>query len=259
MGAANGEGGLRIGYKPQSGVPPEALWLAPLKARAIEVSVFLIFFVVGVLLFGSGLLAAYEELRFRLSGREVEASVSAQKSIPSGRRGTLPGVSYRFTTPDGRQFEGERIIPEPDLLAKLQPGSPLAVAYLPDRPTTNRPRGSSDWAAMLVAFPIGALAMGLGGGLAWFILRPIFRIWRLVRVGVPAEGAVLAIERAAISFSRRVQSQIRYRYRDRLGGIHEGKSPPMEASDLEGWTPGAHGEVRYDPRRADRSIWLGKT
>jgi hypothetical protein len=33
----------------------------------------------------------------------------------------------------------------------------------------------------------------------------------------------------------------------------------MAAGDLEGWKPGARGEVRYDPRRPDRSIWLGKS
>jgi hypothetical protein len=235
-----------------------SLWLDPLRARAIELSVFMIFFVVGVLLFGSGLLAAHEELRYRRSGEEIEATVVAKKDMPSGRRGTQPGVSYRFTTPGGRAFEGERIIPEPALLEKLQPGSPLTVVYLPDRPATNRPRGSGEWGAMLVAFPIGILAMGLGGGLAWFILRPIFRIWRLLRIGVPAEGTVLDVGSAAVSFSRRVQSQIRYRYQDRLGGIHKGKSRPMEAGDLGSWKPGARGAVLYDARRPDRSIWLGE-
>jgi hypothetical protein len=233
-----------------------SLWLDPLRARAIELSVFMIFFVAGVLLVGSGLRAAYEELRYRRSGEEIEASVVAKKNIPSGRRGTRPGVSYRFTTPDGREFEGERVL-EPDLLEKLQPGRPLTVVYLPDRPATNRPRGSSEAGAMLFAFPIGAVSTALGGGLAWFIFAPIMRIRRLVRVGVPAEATVLGIDSAAISFSRRIQSQIRYRYQDRLGGIHEGKSRPMEASDLERWKPGARGAILYDPRRPDRSVWLG--
>jgi hypothetical protein len=112
---------------------------------------------------------------------------------------------------------------------------------------------------MLVAFPIGSLSMALGGGLGWFILGPIFRIWRLVRVGVPAEGTVIDIEGAAISFSRRTQWQIRYRYVDRLGQIREGKSRPMDAGDLEIWKPGARGAILYDPRRPDRSIWLGET
>jgi hypothetical protein len=250
--------GHRSGHERPSEVLLRSLWRAPLRARAIELSVFLVFFVAGFLLFGSGLLSAYDELRYHVSGTETDATVIAKKSLPYGRRGTRPGVSYRFTTPDGRKAEGEGII-EPELLEKLRPDSLLSVTYLADEPSINRPRASSEWGAMLVAFPIGALSMALGGGLGWFILGPIFRMWRLVRVGVPAEGTVLGIESAAISFSRRVQSQIRYRYQDRLGGIHEGKSRPMDASDLEGWKPGARGAILYEPRRPDRSIWLGKT
>ena len=102
------------------------------------------------------------------------------------------------------------------------------------------------------------MSIGLGSGLAWFILAPVFRVWRLLRVGVAAEATVLGIESAAISFSRRVQSQIRYRYQDRLGGTHEGKSRPMDAGDLESWKPGARGAVLYDPRRPERSVWLGE-
>src|SRR5688572_6989362 len=67
-GEAPMKAGERIGDKLQSGLPPRSLWLDPLRARAIELSVFMIFFVVGVLLLGSGLLAAYEELRYTSPG-----------------------------------------------------------------------------------------------------------------------------------------------------------------------------------------------
>ena len=251
------KGGHGNARKQETAAPLERLWQAPLKARALELSVFLIFLVAGALLFGNGLIAAYEEWRYRVSGEETEATVVAKKSIPSGRRGTLPGARYRFTTSDGIEIEGERILPEPESQEELQPGSALTVVYLPDRPTMNRPRGSSEWSAMLVSFPIGSLMMALGGALSWFILAPVFRVWRLVRVGVPAEATVSGIGSAAISFSRRVQRQIRYRYQDRFGRMHDGKSHPMEASETESWKEGDRAAIRYDPRRPDRSIWLG--
>jgi hypothetical protein len=91
--------------KQEPAAPLERLWQAPLKARAIELSVFLIFLVAGALLFGNGLIAAYEEWRYRVSGQETEATVIARTSVPSGRRGSLPGARYRFTNPTGSRLK----------------------------------------------------------------------------------------------------------------------------------------------------------
>jgi hypothetical protein len=53
------------------------------------------------------------------------------------------------------------------------------------------------------------------------------------------------------------QWNLHYRYQDNQGKFHIGKIP-LSPEEAEGWKEGDIGRVRYDRRRPQKSVWMGK-
>lgn len=58
-------------------------------------------------------------------------------------------------------------------------------------------------------------------------------------------------------YNKRFQWQIHYRYVDRMGAEHRGRSGYLEPEEAAAWKVGDKGVVRFDPRTPARSIWVG--
>jgi hypothetical protein len=104
----------------------------------------------------------------------------------------------------------------------------------------------------------GLILTAIGGRLVTTALRRLRTEERLLREGLSAEAEVIAVEETTVRFNRQPQWVIRYRYTDRMGEAHEGRSGYLDPEEAAAWSPGDRGVVRFDPRRPGVSIWIGK-
>jgi len=104
----------------------------------------------------------------------------------------------------------------------------------------------------------GLIVAAIGGRLVGTALGRLRTEERLLREGLSAQAEVLAVEETNIRFNRLRQWVIRYRYDDRAGEAHEGRSGYLDPDEAAAWNPGDHGVARFDPRRPSVSIWIGK-
>jgi len=79
----------------------------------------------------------------------------------------------------------------------------------------------------------------------------------LRREGLTGEGEVIAVQETSMRYNKRFQWQIHYRYTDRMGAEHPGRSGYMEPEEAAAWKVGDKAVVRFDPRNPARSIWVG--
>lgn len=104
----------------------------------------------------------------------------------------------------------------------------------------------------------GLILTAIGGRLVTTAMGRLRTEERLLREGLSAEAEVVAVEETTVRFNRQRQWVIRYRYTDRMGEGHEGRSGYLDPEEAAAWNPGDHGVVRFDPRRPGVSIWIGK-
>jgi hypothetical protein len=74
----------------------------------------------------------------------------------------------------------------------------------------------------------------------------------LRREGLTADGEVMAVQETNVRYNRRIQWQLRYRYEDRMGAAHEGRSGYLEPEEAGAWSVGDKGVVRFDPHQPSR-------
>jgi uncharacterized membrane protein YwzB len=117
----------------------------------------------------------------------------------------------------------------------------------------NRAFADVAWVAVIVPLVFTAI----GGGFTWWSLRSVLLWRRLLREGTATEGTVLEIVVTGVRINRRPRLQIRYEYRDQLGSTFEGKSHLMSPEDASQRRPGDVGEIRFDPRQPELSMWVG--
>ena len=105
---------------------------------------------------------------------------------------------------------------------------------------------------------LGPIIAVIGGTLTRRALERIRLEQYLRREGLTAEGEVTAVQETNMRYNRRIQWVLRYRYEDRMGVAHEGRSGYLEPEEAEAWSVGDKGVIRFDPRRLERSIWVGR-
>jgi hypothetical protein len=122
--------------------------------------------------------------------------------------------------------------------------------------------GSADRSAAsggrgLLALGVFGLVAGVGF-LLWTMRRA--EADRIQQTGevVTAEVVRIDVRSARSRGNDYTYRRIRYRYLDRAGTSHEGWSGNVSADEARAWKPGDMGEVRYDPARPSRSVWVGR-
>lgn len=206
----------------------------------------------------AGLRQSLEEREFRSASRRAEAVVTDKYLIPADRGGnpsTQYVVSYRFSAADGEVVAGSGHV-DVEAWERLEKGSAIPVTYNPAAPSQPRlPGDGGDLEEGLVALILGGIFSLVGGAMFFHSLRRVALEYRLRRHGTVAAAMVLGVVPSGTTINRVRQWEVRYRYRDHLGGEHEGRSgplPPAEAHET-----GGTGTVCYDPRRPERSVWAG--
>lgn len=111
---------------------------------------------------------------------------------------------------------------------------------------------------ILAAFVAGGAALSIAGGLiAGKGLRDARTRRRLAEAGVTADATVSEVRRTKVRVNGRWQWQVRYRYTDFQGAVHEGRSGYLSYEDAHAWRPGDTGPIRYDEAQPRTSVWLG--
>jgi hypothetical protein len=106
-----------------------------------------------------------------------------------------------------------------------------------------------------------AVAAAVFGTMGLFMLRrglgAFGRERRLRRVGLPAEGAVVAIAQGDLIINGAPQWVIRYTFVDHRGRTQQGVSPEMPDHEAERWRSGDKGRVLFDRENPSDSMWVG--
>jgi len=225
-------------------------------------------FAVGNLFFCVGLFDWIQigglDQRFERDARTVQGTVlkktiiSSTSGFGSHRRSSRSyDVTFRFRTPEGREFEDTAGVYS-DAWDQLAEHGPIQVTYLSDEPLTNRVAGRTDVGSAAADVLMGGLLAIVGGAFFFWHLRRFLRIRRLRREGATAEAIVLQIERSAMHVNYAQQWRIRYRYRDHHGRTQEGLSGYLTPEEAAAWHTDDKGTVRFDRLRPQDSVWVEK-
>ena len=145
-----------------------------------------------------------------------------------------------------------------DIFSVLKKFKVRQVTYVPDAPQYHRVEGqTSGWLLPAVFTPIGGIFAGLGG---FIFMRARARLQadaRLQQEGMVAEATVIEVRFAKIRINGVQQYLVRYRYQDDRGQVQRG-SEHLSPEDAAQWKEGDKVAIRYDRRRPDRSLWIGK-
>ncbi|MEX1171838.1 MAG: DUF3592 domain-containing protein [Chloroflexota bacterium] len=166
-------------------------------------------------------------------------------------------VRFRFTTQDEVTVEGSQEV-EVGTWEELTEREPVEIYYLPSSPSSARLEPAAGLFMVVIFFLFGAVFGGIGGVLVVRAVRGLFRARDLLRSGVDAEATVTRVEQTNVSFNRRLQFRVHYRYRDQQGGGHEGDSGYLEWEEASIWNEGDRVAIRYDPIRPAQSLWVGR-
>lgn len=202
--------------------------------------------------------------RLDTEGRTVEGmvltkTITSKSSGSSRHRSSTPTykVTFRFVTPGGL-VNGEAEMTR-DAWDALVEREPIRVTYVPDAPQHHRVEGqTSGWILPVIFTILGGIFTTMGG----FIF---FRAWsrlqlgtRLQREGITTTATVSDVQVSYLRINGVNQCVVLYHYQDDRGRSHTGKEyfSPEEAGR---WKQGDQVSIRYDRRRPQHSIWLGKT
>lgn len=118
--------------------------------------------------------------RFQQHAHTIQGTVLTKTIISSSSGGILrrqsssrsDHVTYRFVTPEGKDFEGSAGVYS-KTWDNLAVGGPIQIAYLPDEPLTNRVEGRTDLGSAAARMLMGGLLAAGGGALIFWDLRRI--------------------------------------------------------------------------------------
>lgn len=204
------------------------------------------------------LLAGYfiqQERQLATSGQIVDATVLT-KDVGRAGDSVHHSVTYRFTTADGRTFEGKSEIPEAAWNSLTERG-PVSVQYLPNRPSVNRVVGATKMTLLLIFTFVGTLLSIAGGTIVAVSLRHARTRRRLLTAGVRAPATIAEVKPMNLRVNGRTQWRMKYEYRDYQSKSHR-RSMYLNADEAMRWKPGDTGEILFDPDRPASSVWLGR-
>jgi len=181
---------------------------------------------------------------------------SSDSSSRNGSRNPTYHVTFRFLT-RGELVTGEAEVTR-DTWDALVEREPIQVTYVLDAPQHHRVEGQpSGWLVPVSFTVLGGFFTSLGG---FILLRARNRVRtreQVQREGVTTEATVLELRWANIRINLVQQCLLRYRYQDDRGTSHTG-TEHLSPDEANAWKVGDTGTVRYDPRRPNRSVWIGK-
>lgn len=202
-----------------------------------------------------GTIGAVQVQKARLFAREgvdgsaqVVAREIRSRRDRDGNTTTERIVTYRFQSLSGETVQGVEAVSR-GLYDSLAPGQPVAVRYLPGNPAVNTLEPGIG-AFEVIILGVGLLALGIGGGLAAFLLRNKLSILRAARRGEVREARVTGHVVTGVKVNGR--TQYRFRWVDAAG--QEGESAMAALGDLP--AEGAVVAVYVDPRTG-RDWWEG--
>lgn len=235
-----------------------SLW--NLAKRSVQLWVGLLFVPIGILFFAIGVSFGMEERSFAKSGVIASATIverSLQKADFDKNPSTRYLLRYRFVTAAGAQIEETRQVPVEEW-ERLAPGSVTQIRYLPSAPSSARVAQESNWGAVAAFCALGLLITAVGAPLLVIAVREVLRQWRVGRTGTTVRAVVSAVVPSSTSINGVRQWEIRYRYKDANGVIHEGRSNCMPPAEAQKWRNGDGAQARIDPKSVDSSVWLGE-
>jgi len=108
-----------------------------------------------------------------------------------------------------------------------------------------------------VFLPVGLVLTAVGGYIVRRALVTAARDKRLMRSGMQIIATVTDIRRSPININRQARWHVLYRYEYTAGRSLEGKSGPLAGDAVEGFRPGVQVLIKVDPRRPEKSLFLG--
>lgn len=219
-----------------------------------------VWLVVGVPFAVAGVHMLEIEQRFARAAATVEGKVLTRDIVRArkkdGGSSTRYEVSYRYAA-DAQTHEGEDEV-DVHVWEGLREQGPVSVQYLPGDPGRSRIAGTDDRMEAYVMSGIGGLFGLAGGVIVLFDLRGRFRRARLRREGTSATATVTAVTPTNFRINGVTQWRVQYTYPDHRGRVQTGKSPIITPHEAESWKEGDQAQVRYDRRRCEHSLWLGR-
>ena len=217
-----------------------------------------IWLLVGVVMLVVGTGMAFEERSWNSEAIRTTGIVLTKDIVPADSdSSTQYRVRFRFPTDDGTTAEGDQAV-SVEIWEGLTERGPVTVHYRPSSPTSARLDPGSGLLGPAIFLVFGVVLGGVGGVLVLRAVRGLMRARRMLRSGVDAEGTVTGVEQTNVSFNRRPQFRVRYRYRDRDGKEHVGDSGYLDWELATSWNEGDRVSIRYDPRRPAESLWVGR-
>lgn len=224
-----------------------------------------IWLAVGIAFLAIGAFVGWQQLdldeRLQREGRIAEGIVVAKHRRGGGSSSEAPAyrVEFRFNAPAGDAITGSANV-DAKTWDALAEGAPLSVRFAHGAPQLHRIAGETS-ERLLLASIFGALGVALstlGGFIVWRAASQRAFARRMVHEGVPAQAEVTEVQPCGYRINRVQQWQVRYRYHDHLGRLHEGKSPAMAPELAQRWKLGDRAEIRYQRDRAQRSIFVDR-
>ena len=215
-----------------------------------------ILLVVGTVALVGGVFTGLDEGRFGAEAVETDATVVDKAIDRDSDDDTDYLVTYTFTPPDGFDVTRSQEI-DRDEWDALQPGNEIRVEYLPDDPSRSRVVGTGGWVGPIIAAVFGGIAAPAGAVLTLIGVRRIRRHRQILREGIAVPATVIGPEATNIRVNRQQQWVVVYRYVDRMGGEHMGRSDPMAMHRALEWQPGSTAVIRYAGDHPDESVWVG--
>lgn len=210
---------------------------------------------------GAAVLWQESERAARLAADAATAdAVVLSKGTRQGSRGDPSyTIEYRFSAADGRVVE-DRVKVGAARWRSLAEGGRFEVRYVRDEPGLHLVPGASRDARIVgpVFAAVGGLFAVFGAVILWRARMQRALRERLAVEGLRAVAEVTEVGPTNFRLNRVPQWAIRYRYRDHAGNVHEAKTGPMAQEAARLWQPGDQGEVRFDPQRPSRGLWLGR-
>lgn len=206
----------------------------------------------------------YVSKRLAAEGRMVEGMVltkaitysSSDTSSRGGSRNPTYHVTFRFLTRGG-MIQGKAEV-SGDTWDTLIEREPIRITYLPDAPQHYRVENQTSGWWLPGSFTVmGGIFTSLGGFIFLRARTGLQTRARLHREGITTEATIFEVRPTRIRINGVHQWSLRYRYQDGRGKSCTG-AESLSPEEAEAWKEGDKGMVRYNPRRPNFSIWIGK-
>lgn len=217
-----------------------------------------IWLLAGVVLLVVAVGMALQERQWSSEAVQTTGIVLTRDIVPADSdSSTQYRVRFRFTTQDGSTVEGNQDV-DVGTWEGLRERDPVEVHYLASSPSSARLEPGANVSTAVVFFLFGAVFGSIGGVLVVRAVRGLIRSRRLLRSGIDAEATVTGVEQTNVSFNRRLQFRVRFKYHDQQGAEHEGDSGYLEWEEASTWNEGDRLAIRYDQQRPAESLWIGR-